>query len=104
MGRVLLGMVLGLCLGSMEAMALRLARPPTFTEWNTNTFTQLNDVLLQLWNVSNGRYTNDVVTVDPDGSRRGTKGEQVLYDPGASEELCVNVDNATDWDCAALTP
>ena len=98
------GCLIGIVISAPPLWALRFARPPTFTEWNSNTFTQLNDVLLQIFNVINGRYAVDVSVADPDGSRRCAKGELVLYDPGASEELCVCVDGALDWDCAALTP
>ena len=104
MRRLLIGCLVGMALTAPSLWALRIETPPTFHEWNSNTFTQLNNFLLQLWNVSNGKYAQDISTTDPDGSRRGTKGEMVLYDPGASEELCVNVDGATDWDCASLTP
>lgn len=105
MQRVLIGILLGMLLSASSAWALRVERPPEFQpEWDTNRITQLNNYLLGVWNVLNGRYALDITTSDPDGSRRGSKGEMVLYDPGASEELCINVDNATDFDCVALTP
>ena len=104
MSRFLLGVLIGMALVSPSLWALRLDRPPEFAEWNTNTFTQLNNVLLQIFNVLNGRFQTNVSTIDPDGVRRGAKGEFVLYDPGASEELCQNVDGLLDWDCVALTP
>lgn len=100
----LLGVGIGMCLSAPPLWALRVARPPEFYDWNTNTFTQLNDTLLGFFNVINGRYQVDVSTTDPDGSRKGSKGEMVLYDPGASEELCLNVDGSSDWDCVALNP
>lgn len=104
MRRLLVGILCGCLLSAPPLWALRIERPSEFFEWNTNTFTQLNNLLLGFFNVVNGRYQMDVVTSDPDGNRRGNRGELVLYDPGASEEFCVNVDGATDWDCAALTP
>ena len=104
MKRLFLGIVIGIAIAAPPLWALRIERPPEFVpEWSTNRITQLNNFLLGLWNLSNGRYQLDVTTSDPDGSRRGQKGEQVLYDPGANEEFCVNIDGATDWDCASLT-
>jgi hypothetical protein len=103
MKRLLIGIMIGMLLMATPLWALRTERPPEFYEWNTNTFTQLNNFLLQVWNVINGRYALDVTTADPDGSRRGVKGEMILYDPGASEELCVNIDGSTDWDCVSIT-
>ena len=104
MRRFLVGLLFGSCLSLPSALAYRISRPPIFTEWTPSSFAQLNDVLLQIFNVINGRYSLDISTSDPDGSRRCTKGELVLYDPGASEELCVCVDGSTDWDCSALSP
>ena len=102
MPRLLLGVLLGMALSAPSVLALRVARPPEFYEWNTNTMTQLNDVLLGFFNVVNGRYAADVVTVDPDGSRRGTAGEAVLFDTG-TDQWCVNVDGATVWKCVNLS-
>ena len=102
MKRLLIGIGIGLLLTAPPLWALRTERPPEFHEWNTNTFTQLNNWLLSVFNVLNGRYAMNVVTTDPDGSRRGTKGEFVLYDSSGTGVQCVNMDNATDWDCATL--
>ena len=98
---VLVGVVVGMCLTAPASWALRTERPPEFHEWNTNTFTQLNTHLLNFWNILNGRYAVDVVTVDPDGSRRGDVGEAVLFDTG-TDQWCVNV-GGTSWKCVNLT-
>ena len=103
MWQLVVGILVGMAMSAPSSWALRIARSPEFYEWNTNTFSQLNQFTLDVWNTLNGRYQVDIVTTDPDGSRRGNRGELVLYDPGASEEWCVNVDAATDWDCAALS-
>ena len=102
MRQVLLGCLLGVGVLIPSAWALRTSSPPTFHEWNTNTFTQLNNALLQIFNVINGRYVTDVVTSDPDGTRRGTQGELLLYDNAGTGSLCVNM-GTTDWDCVGLT-
>lgn len=101
MGRVLLGLLLGLLLSLPAAWAYRTERPQAITDWNPNTFSQLNNTLLQQWNVLNGRYQMDVVTVDPDGSRKGDVGEAVLFDTG-TDQLCVNV-GGTVWKCVNLS-
>lgn len=102
MRRILLGVLLGLALAAPGAGAFRTEQPPTFSAWTTNTFAQLNATLLSLWNVTNGRYQVDVVTVDPDGSRKGTTGEAVLFDTG-TDQWCVNVDSETAWKCVNLS-
>ena len=104
MKRLLLGCLIGMAVTAPSLWALRTERPPEFTqvEWNSNTLTQLNNWLLQAWNVLNGNYAFDVVTVDPDGSRRGVAGEAVVYNNAGTVVLCVNTNDATDWDCATL--
>ncbi len=99
LGGVTCGVVLSWLLSAPPAQALRIARPPEFTEWTPNTFAQLNDTLLQLWNISNGRATLDRVTSDPDGARACSVGEQVYFDTG-TDQVCVCADAATKkWNC-----
>ena len=102
----LVGLVVGLVLAVSPALAYRTARPPEFTqvEWNSNTLSQLNDTLLQFYNVLNGRYAMDRVTTTPKGDRNGGIGEAVFYDTG-TDQLCVKVGTAnTAWSCTNLTP
>ena len=99
--RYLIGFLLGCLLTAPSLWALRIEQPQTITEWNTNTFSQLNQTLLMLWNLTNGRAQVDVVTVDPDGSRRGSAGETVLFDTG-TDQWCVNV-GGTVWKCVNLS-
>ena len=103
MRKLLVGILVGMALCSAPVFALRIARPAEFHEWNTNTFTQLNDTLLQLWNLSNGRYQLDRVIVDPDGSRACSTGEQVLFDTG-TDQICVCITPSTKaWSCVNIT-
>ena len=100
----IIGAVSGLVLAVSPALAYRTARPPEFHEWTTNTFTQLNDVLLQFYNVVNGRYAMDRVTITPKGNRNGGIGETVFFDTG-TDQICVKVGTAiTAWSCTNLTP
>ena len=95
MGRLLLGLVLGLLLSLPTAPAFRLSSPPTVSEWNQSTITQLNDYLESLQQVVNGRYTMDVTTTNPNGSRAGTQGDTVFYSNGGSYKFCVNTSATT---------
>ena len=102
--RFLLGLIVGVVFVSAPLWAYRTEQPPTFTDLSDpNQLTQLNNILLQLWNVLNGRVALNVTTTDPDGSLLGDKGQPILYDPGDDEQLCINV-GGTNWDCVALTP
>lgn len=107
MSRFLSGILIGLLLAAPSSWALRIARPPEFSEWTTNTFTQLNQFLLEIWNVLNGRAQFDVTTTDPDGSRFGIAGECVYYD-AATDQWCCNATGTqraptTVWRCVNLT-
>ena len=103
MKRFLFGLVVGAALCAPPVFALRIARPPEFHEWNSNTFSQINDSLLQIWNVLNGRYQLDVVTTTPKNVRKGSKGEAVLFDTG-TDQYCINVGGTiTSWSCTNLT-
>ena len=103
MRRLCLGIAIGMTLCAPPLFAYRMAKPPTFLTWNSNTFTQLNDVLLQLWNISNGRHTMDRVTADPDGTRPCSVGESVFFDT-AVDQLCIcAVESTKKWNCANLT-
>jgi len=55
MRRLAIGILIGLCLAAPSAWALRIAKPAKIIEWNSNTFTILNDYLEDVWNVLNGR-------------------------------------------------
>ena len=99
MRKLLIGMLIGFMIAAPSALALRISNPPEFSDWNTNTFTQLNQLLLDLWNITNGRYTMDRVTADPDGSRPCSVGEQVFFDTG-TDQVCVCAVEATKkWNC-----
>ena len=100
--RLLLGILMGMAVMAVDANAYRMRRPPTFYEWNTNTFTDLNNALAEIHNISNGRYQLDVVTVDPDGVRPGDVGEMVYFDSG-TDQLCVNSTGAKVWVCVNLS-
>ena len=99
MKKLLVGVLLGMTLCAPSLWALRVERPPEFHEWNTNTFTQLNGVLLGLWNTLNGRVQLDRVTADPDGLRKCSVGELVYFDTG-TDQVCVCVSaSAKTWNC-----
>jgi hypothetical protein len=103
MKRLAIGILMGMAICAAPVYALRMSAPPTFYDWNNNTFSQLNDVLLMLFNISNGRYQMDRVTVDPDSTRPCSVGEMVYFDTG-TDQICVCASATTKtWNCANLT-
>lgn len=103
MWQLVVGILVGMAMSAPSSWALRIARSPEFYEWNTNTFSQLNQFTLDVWNTLNGRYTVDVVTTTPKNVRNGDVGELLLFDSG-TDQLCVNVTGTSaGWSCVNLT-
>ena len=42
-----------------------------------------------------------IVTTNPDGSRLGSKGDEILYNNAGSWKDCYNTDGESQWMCAA---
>lgn len=110
MGRILLGILLGVLLASPSAQAIRLPKPPTINELTPSAIAQLNIWLEAVWQLTNGRYTVDVTTANPNSApaRVGTNGDLVLYNNAGSYKLCVNTTattasspTGTTWRCSA---
>jgi hypothetical protein len=97
------GILIGMCLSVDVSWAFRSAKPPTFYEWNPNTFTQLNGVLEDLWTTTNGLYTFNFTNSDPNGSLRGSRYEVVILDGVSTDKICVNMDGAKTWKCVTLS-
>lgn len=104
MNRMLLGVCLGFLLASPSAWPFRTSKPPTLTDLNPSQITELNVFLERVWNLTNGRYSVDSVTTNPDGSRRGDEGDLILYNNAGSRKLCASI-GGTTWRCdpSALT-
>ena len=102
--RLLLAFLLGIAVSlPWQAEAVRLAKPPTLADASPSALALLNTWLEDLWQLTNGRVEFDTVTSDPDGVRRGDRGQLLFFDE-ATNQLCVNVDGASDWDCVNLSP
>ena len=95
MWRMVAGVLLGMLLMAWPVDAFRIVRPPNITVWNESTRSQLTTWLESLWQLVNGRYTVDVVTTNPNGSRDGTQGDLVLYNNNGSYKLCGNTSATT---------
>lgn len=108
MRRVWIGLIVGMLITAPWTEAFRVGKPPTSPEWTASFAAQLNTFLESLWQVTNGRYTFDVTTTNPNGSRVGTQGDAVFYNANGSYKFCVNTSSTTPssttgttWRCAA---
>ena len=110
MPRLCLGLLLGLLLAAPSAMAVRLPKPPTINKWDESSIAQLNGWLESIWQLTNGRFTVDVTTTNPNTApgRPGTQGDIVFFNSSGSYKLCVNTSattaaspTGTTWRCSA---
>ena len=84
------------------AWAMRSKKPQTFTNLqDTNQLTELNTTLADLWNITNGRYTLENITTNPQDTRKGVKGDLVYATFGGDNNLCINTSfpAGMDWTC-----
>ena len=84
------------------AWAMRSKKPQTFTNLqDTNQLTELNTTLADLWDITNGRYTLENITTNPQDTRKGVKGDLVYATFGGNDHLCVSTSfpEGKDWTC-----
>lgn len=91
--KFIIGFICGFIVSAGLVLADNITSPPPIKDPTiAHYFKQIYDNFHRL----------QVVSTDPDASRSGKKGDMVLYLTGGVGVLCVNVDSATDWDCATL--
>ena len=104
MRRFIIGFLLGSLLFGGIAHAYRASRPtPMRLPLDDNQITELNNSIENLWNITNGRYSLNIVTSNPDGTTRGKVGDMLLLSTGGTYYLEINVDNSTTWRGEELT-
>lgn len=95
-------LLLALLVAIPTVQAMRTRKPPTFTNLqDPNQLVELNSYLADLHELTNGRYTLENLTTDPQDTRKGQKGDLVYASFGGGEHLCVNTSFPTgmEWTC-----
>lgn len=103
MKKFVLGFILGSLLISGISYAYRAPKPQRITAFDENNLVVINEVLENLWNVSNGRFSLDIVTSNPDGSKKGDIGDMLLFNNSGTYYLAINTTGAKIWRSTALT-
>jgi len=86
-----------------SAYAYRTARPINFTDLTDPAqINQLNTILTELWDLTNGRYHMNETTTNPDGTRNGYLGEMILFNDSGTYYLCINVNGVKIWKSTLL--
>lgn len=97
MKKIIIGFIFGSLLVSGISYAYRIPKPQRITAFDENNLVVINEVLENLWNLSNGRFSLDIVTSNPDGSRRGDIGDVLLFNNSGTYYLEINVTGAKIW-------
>ena len=103
MKKFIVGVIIGVMLSSSLSYAFRFSKPQRLTAFDNKNLVLLNDILEQQWNVANGRFSLDIVTVNPDGATNGDVGDMLLFNNSGTYYLEINTTGAKVWRGTALT-
>lgn len=102
MKKIVLGFILGSLLTTGLVYAYRSPKPQRITDFDQRGLVILNESLEQLWDITNGRISLNIVTTNPDGSLTGKGGDMVLFNNSGTYylEICTG---GTVWVGEALS-
>lgn len=103
MKRFVAGFLLGSLLISGITYAYRIPKPLRITDFDQKNLVVLNETLENLWDITNGRFNLDIVTVNPDGATKGNIGDMLLFNNSGTYYLAINTTGAKIWRSTALT-
>ncbi len=93
MRKFLAGFIIGSFIFCGIAYGLRISKPTQFTlPWDDNKITELNNVLDNLWTLTNGKYNFDVKTSVPTWT--GKEGDAVVYSSGGTYRIYIYLADA----------
>lgn len=95
--RLICGAILGFCLAiTLTVGADNIPSPPPLSE-------QPPELQHYLRSIYENFHRLPVTTTNPDGSRRGKKGDMVLLQTGGNSYIEINSDSSTTWLGVILT-
>lgn len=83
------GMAIFYNLDNLEAY--RISKPSKITEINDASLIELNNLLEDLWSITNGRYNLNVETAVPSGS--GTEGDMKVSNVGGTYKIHIYINS-----------
>ena len=102
MRRFILGLIIGLCISGI-AYGYRISKPQRITDFDQRGLVIVNENFERLWDITNGRFSLDIVTVNPDGATKGDVGDMLLFNNSGTYYLEINTTGAKVWRGTALT-
>ena len=103
MKKLVIGIIIGILFSTSLTYAYRFNKPARMTKLDDSALITINESLEQLWNLSNGRSTIDIVTVNPDGATKGDIGDMLLFNNSGTYYLEINIAGTKVWRGTALT-
>ena len=103
MKKLIIGFILGNLLATGVSFAYRIPKPQRITDFDQNGLVILNETLEQLYDLTNGRFSLNITTTNPDGNRKGDVGEIILFNNSGDYYLAINTTGSTVWRSTALT-
>ena len=103
MKKFITGIIIGLMFTCGVSYGYRIGKPVPINEINANTLIELNHTIEKLWNITNGKYSLNIVTTNPDGNSNGDTGDMLLFNNSGTYYLAVNTTGAKVWRSVQLT-
>lgn len=103
MKKFIIGFIIGSFLLTGISFAYRIPKPQRITDFDQNGLVILNETLEQLYDLTNGRFSLNITTVNPDGNRKGNVGEIILFNNSGTYYLAINTTGSTVWRSVVLT-
>ena len=98
MRNLIIGIVIGALVFCGISYAKKIESPIKFTDLTvSNELVNLNTYLELVRDILNGDFTLNIVTSNPDGSRKGTAGDVVIFNNSGTYYLEVNTTGSTIW-------
>ena len=90
MRKFILGIIIGSILTGI-CYGYRVAKPIRITDFDQRGLVAVNENFERLWDISNGRFSLDIVTSNPDGTLKGDVGDMLLFNNSGTYYLEINV-------------
>ncbi len=85
--KFIIGFIVGFILATTTVSGFRMMKPPRFTEpLDSNQISRLNDILEDMWNITTGRYSAEIITSVP-ASTNATEGSIKVYYSGSTHRI-----------------
>lgn len=91
--KIIIGFIIGLLIAlAVNVFAYRTTSPPKLKIDDPSSIIQLNDWLEDIWELTKGRYSVNVITTAPTGT--ASEGDMKAYYSGVTRRLYIYINGA----------